>query len=141
MNDLLYDSMLIWRAYNTAKNAHANQFRRDRKTAYITHPMGVEKLLANQSEEIRAVALLHDVLEDTNVKEHDLRTVFSSVIVDAIVAMTHNVDETYEEYISRVKGNNIACKVKIADMLHNLSCNPSKKQVSKYLKGLEFLFS
>lgn len=141
MNHPLYTNTDIWRAYNIALQAHNGQFRRDGKTEYITHPMAVESLLQNESVEIRIVALLHDVLEDTKVKENDLRSIFSSNIVDAIVALTHYDGETYDEYLSRVKSNKIACKVKICDMLHNLSCSPSKKQISRYLKGLEFLFS
>jgi len=140
MNSLLFNaSHLVWRAYNIAKNAHSGTFRRDQITEYITHPLAVEKLLEKECDYIRMVALLHDVLEDTSVTEKDLAIDFPQEVVDAVVLLTHKKDEAYEDYIKKVKENKIARKVKITDMLHNLSCNPTQKQINKYLKGLEFL--
>lgn len=141
MNGILFNaSHLVWRAYNVAKTAHAGSFRRDQITEYVTHPLAVEKLLERECDNIRMVALLHDVLEDTSITEKDLAIDFPQEVVEAVVLLTHKKDESYEDYLKKVKENKISCKVKITDMLHNLSCNPTQKQVNKYLKGLEFLF-
>jgi (p)ppGpp synthase/HD superfamily hydrolase len=136
----LFDApSIIWRAYSLAKEAHKDQFRRDGTTRYISHPTSVETLLQKENDSTRIAALLHDVLEDTTISETDLYIVFPKDAIDAVVILTHKKGESYEEYLKKVKENKIACKVKIADMLHNLSCEPTQKQISKYLKGLEFL--
>jgi len=141
MTGILFNaSHLVWRAYNVAKTAHAGSFRRDQITEYIMHPLAVEKLLERECDNIRMVALLHDVLEDTSITEKDLAIDFPQEVIDAVVLLTHKKDESYEDYLKKVKENKLSCKVKIIDMLHNLSCNPTQKQVNKYLKGLEFLF-
>lgn len=46
---------------------------------------------------------------------------------------------SYEEYLARVRANPIACRVKVADMLHNLSDSPTQKQILKYARGLLIL--
>ena len=48
----------------------------------------------------KAVAYLHDVLEDTNVTVDELRNMFSNEIVDGVITLTHRKDESYFEYIS-----------------------------------------
>jgi hypothetical protein len=54
-------------AEQIARKAHVNQFRRDGVTPYITHPEAVVKKLGTESDDVLAVAWLHDVLEDTCV--------------------------------------------------------------------------
>jgi len=139
--DNSYDNPLIHKARYFATLAHHGQFRRDGHTPYVSHPMAVEALINKCNTDERIVALLHDVLEDSDyVTEGMLSKEFNSTVIDALKAMTHYPDETYEEYLVAVKKNPIARKVKIADILHNLSCDPTKKQIEKYLKALTFLF-
>jgi hypothetical protein len=67
----------------------------------------------------------------------DATNAFIISIVDDDVSITGSMNgEIDEDYLKKVKENKISCKVKITDMLHNLSCNPTQKQVNKYLKGL-----
>lgn len=87
---------------------------------YIFHPIIVASLLESPTEEEQIVAILHDVLEDTCCTENDLRTLFSKTVVDAVVAMTRQKDETYFTYIDRCLQNPIARKVKEADVKHNI---------------------
>ena len=136
-----YDPIVIT-AMAVAYREHAGQFRKDGVTLYITHPLAVMELLKGKSAYTLAVAVLHDVLEDSKDIhiERKLTAEFNSTIMDALKAMTHYPDESYEEYLVAVKKNDIAKVVKIADICHNLSCSPSKKQVEKYLKALKFLF-
>lgn len=133
-------STLLERAEMIARRAHASQFRRDGVTPYIEHPRAVVAKLANESEEVRAVAWLHDVLEDTEETPSSLyEAAIPTMVVDAVLCLTKQELDTYDDYLQRVKENPIARKVKIADMLHNLSDAPTERQIIKYAKGLLFL--
>lgn len=83
------------------------------------------------TDEEKAVAYLHDVVEDTNISLEDLRKIFSSNIVEAIDAITKRENETYEDYLKRVSMNKIARKVKISDMLHNMDLTRLEKITKK----------
>lgn len=94
----------------------------------------------------KAVAYLHDVLEDTNVTVDELRNMFSNEIVDGVITLTHRKDESYFEYISRVSTSKLAKKVKAADLLHNLDITrikePTKtdyERLEKYKKAILYL--
>lgn len=66
------------------------------------------------------VALLHDIIEDTDVTAGDLYAQgFTTEIVKAIETMTHRNNEDYFSYVRRVKTNQIARVVKVADLNHN----------------------
>ncbi|MBQ7607260.1 MAG: hypothetical protein IJU76_04760, partial [Desulfovibrionaceae bacterium] len=60
------------------------------------------------------VALLHDVLEDTEVTQEELAKVFPPEIIDAIFALTRQAGEDYESFIYRCATNRLSRKVKIA---------------------------
>lgn len=75
----------------------------------------------------KAVAYLHDVLEDTSVTVDELRNMFPNEIVDGVITLTHRKDESYFEYISRVSTSKLAKKVKAADLLHNLDITRIKE--------------
>ena len=70
---------------------------------------------------LKQIALLHDVIEDSPLTIGDLRSMGISALVAATVAILTREDETYSEYIDRVKGNKLATEVKIADIKDNLS--------------------
>ncbi|MFM7888417.1 MAG: hypothetical protein ACKPCM_17380 [Pseudanabaena sp.] len=97
--------------------------------------------------ESKIVAVLHDAIEDSDLTITDLvQQGFPDFIVQAIAAITKLEREPYEEYISRVKSNAIARKVKIADLLHNMDLsritNPTEKdfqRLEKYQKVLQEL--
>lgn len=135
--------------------AHKGQFRRDGITPYSNHPIKVESMLKTTEEKI--VALLHDVVEDCEgyylFSEHDKSKFFitkennndticmelSKEVYEALVLLTYSRDLSYSKYIMEIKHNNLAKKVKIADMFHNISDNASEKQKSKYFKALKIL--
>jgi len=123
-----------------AISAHSGQFRRDGKTPYIEHPYAVADRVEHLGYKYICVALLHDVLEDTKVTAHDLLTAgIQEDIVAAVQILTKHPSRNYDEYIKLVKFNNLACHVKIADMLSNLADSPTNKQIHKYAHGLLFL--
>ncbi len=69
-------------------------------------------------------AVLHDAVEDTEITLGDLRDAgYPPEIVDAIDALTHRTNESYEQYVDRVARNTVARRVKIADLEENLANN------------------
>lgn len=121
-----------------ATDAHKDQYRRDGLTPYIDHPRSVVRRLTTVDE--KCVGWLHDVLEDTNLTAKDLLTAgVPSHIVDGVIYITKRKSESLQEYYVGVKHNALSTKVKIQDMLHNLSDSPTEKQIIKYSKGLLFL--
>ncbi len=115
-------------------SAHAGQFRRDGVTPYHTHPMAVADAVP---DELKPAALLHDVLEDTETKAMDLHGI-SIKTLQTVMVLTRR-EETYQQYISIVLMYPDAVKIKIADMEHNLSCQPSEHSKQKIAKWLPVL--
>lgn len=134
------------RAIILATRAHSGQVDRSGQP-YILHPLRV--MLKMSSEEARIVAVLHDVLEDTDVTAHDLAAEgFSQEIVEAVQAMSRHEDEEYEDFVQRAKHNSLARTVKIADIEDNMdpsrNVEPSEKdmaRLSKYGRALDELMT
>ena len=125
-----------------ATKSHQGQFRRDGVTPYITHPEAVANAFPTKCEGLKAVAWLHDVLEDTNTTEEDLLQAGISLwVVQAVQYLTKTPGEDYLAYLARVKASGIAADVKVQDILHNLGDDPSPKQVKKYAIALKFLLA
>jgi len=122
-------------AYDIALKAHKGQ--KDKcGEQYFKHPLTVSNKLSGEKDKI--VALLHDVIEDTDVTVNDLKEAgFSDEVVLAVSVITKEAGEDYEEYLNRVKQNPIALRVKIADMEHNSDISRIKNPTEKDLKRLE----
>jgi GTP diphosphokinase / guanosine-3',5'-bis(diphosphate) 3'-diphosphatase len=85
---------------------------------YIDHPLRVMSNVETLEEKI--VAVLHDVVEDSNLTLEDLRVAgFSDLIVEAIDAISKREGEKRNDYLRRVMDNPVALNVKIADMTDN----------------------
>ena len=84
---------------------------------YIFHPYHLAELMDTEDECI--CALLHDVVEDTNITFKQLEKEFSKEIIDALKLLTHDKKVPYEEYVLKIKENPLAKKVKLADLKHN----------------------
>ncbi len=126
-----------------AYEAHKNQVDKS-GVPYIYHPIHVAEQMDTENECI--IALLHDVVEDTNVTFKQLEEVFSKEIIDILKLLTREENIEYDEYIKRIKNNSIACKVKIADLTHNLDktrldfvTEVDVKRNEKYKKALQIL--
>ena len=86
---------------------------------YILHPLRV--MAGMQTDAERIVAVLHDVVEDTDVTLEDLRELgYDPEIVEAINHLSRREGETYEEFIQRIKPNPLARRVKLGDLLDNM---------------------
>jgi (p)ppGpp synthase/HD superfamily hydrolase len=104
-----------------AARAHRGQrYPSPEREPYIFHPLRVMLSLRNPADQI--VAVLHDAIEDTELERHHLvETGYPPEIVGAIDALTHRADESYDEYIERVAGNEIARRAKLVDLRENLA--------------------
>jgi (p)ppGpp synthase/HD superfamily hydrolase len=115
--------------------------------AYILHPIRIMMLM--ESFEERIVALLHDVVEDSEVTLEDLMTVeFPVIIIEAVRLLTRKHRQPYEQYILALKTNKLASKVKLADLEDNLNTKRLKKigvsdkiRLDKYKKAHKLLLS
>lgn len=130
---------LVELARHLATQAHAGPFRRDGTTPYIAHPAGVVRNLEGESAEVLAAAWLHDVVEDTATSPEGLRAAgIPESVVKAVRVLTKG-DEDDADYLARVRGNPIARRVKMADLLHNLGDRPTERQVIQYARALLYL--
>lgn len=104
-------------ALRIAANAHEGQTDRAGKP-YILHPLRVAMALSSDDEIV--TALLHDVMEDSDYGEEELsRAGIPCHIMEALRLLTHDKAESYMDYVRRIKGNELARAVKIADLRHN----------------------
>ncbi len=117
-------------------SAHAGQFRRDGVTPYHTHPMAVADAVP---DELKPAALLHDVIEDCNVAKWQLFDHFRDETIIAVDLLTRPKEMPYSLYIKAMLHNHDAVRIKIADMEHNLSCQPSENSKQKIAKWLPIL--
>ena len=134
--------MNLERAIEIAVTAHRGQT--DKSGApYILHPLRV--MLSLESEEERIVAVLHDVVEDSEDWPLDrlLAEGLPEGLAAALESVTRNDDETYMEFIERSKTNAIGRRVKAADLRDNMDLSridsPTEKdhrRTEKYRRAL-----
>lgn len=109
----------VEKAIEIALAAHQGQVDKANEP-YILHPLRVMSKLDGENE--RVVGVLHDVVEDTDVTLSDLiEAGFNREVIAAIDALTRKTGETYNDYISRVLTNSLACVVKLVDLEDNLN--------------------
>ena len=112
---------------------------------YVWHPIHVMINVKGYNEKI--VALLHDIVEDTEVTVPDLKNLkFSKEVIEAVDVITKKKDQEYFSYLKSIKDNSIAKKVKIEDLKHNSDLKRlrsiTQKDIDraiKYKKALDYL--
>lgn len=125
-------------------DAHKNQVDKS-GMPYVFHPFHLAEQM--ETEETIIVALLHDIIEDTEYTIEDLiKEGFEKTVVDAVALMTHADGVDYMQYIAAIKQNPIAKAVKLADLRHNSNISrldvideKAYERRKKYLEALEFL--
>ena len=124
------------KAIEVALNAHRGQTDRYGRP-YILHPLHV--MMQMDTEEEMAAAVLHDVVEDSEMTLADLREKgFSDGVLEAVRLMTHDkTATTYEEYVRRLQPHPIARKIKMADLQHNMDIRRMDRVREKDLERLE----
>ena len=125
-------------------DAHKNQEDKS-GMPYVFHPFHLAEQMPD--EECTIVALLHDVIEDTDFNTVDLEALgFSESVLEALKLMTHDSQVPYLEYVAALKHNRIARTVKLADLRHNSDLTRLKsindkdiRRVEKYKKAILLL--
>lgn len=113
---------------------------------YVYHPFHLAEQMDTEAETI--VALLHDVVEDN--RDYPLQRIkdmgFSDEVIEALELMTHDDSVPYMDYVSKLKSNPIARKVKLADLRHNSDLSrldtideAAIERLKKYKEAYEYL--
>ena len=85
---------------------------------YVFHPFHLAEQM--ETEDTTIVALLHDVVEDSELTLDDLRQMgFGDTVIAALALLTHDPAVEYMDYVRAIKDNPIARAVKLADLRHN----------------------
>lgn len=107
---------LTAKAMRIAYDAHHGQVDKG-GLPYIFHPMHLAE--AMEDEISCCAALLHDVVEDTDVTMEDLAKEFPEEVIEVLKLLTHPEEVPYFDYVRKIKENPIAVKIKLADIAHN----------------------
>ena len=112
---------LIQKAMKFAYDAHHGQTDQC-GVPYIFHPFYVAELVsAAMPDEVSVcVALLHDVIEDTDVTLEQLEQEFPGEISETVALLTHNSEDDYFDYVRNLKKSPVAVQVKAMDLSHNM---------------------
>lgn len=112
---------------------------------YVFHPFHLAEQMTDEATTV--VALLHDVVEDTELTFEDLeKQGFGEEIISALKLLTHNDDTPYMDYVAKIETNKIATAVKLADLRHNSDLSrldtvdeKALKRKEKYEKAIKIL--
>jgi len=117
---------IVEKAKEIAEKAHEGQVRKSDGSPYIAHPLAVAEILKGHgfSDVVVAAGLTHDVLEDTDMREAELRAQLGDEVVDIVVAVSEDKslpwEERKEKYIETVAtGSEDVKAVSVADKIHN----------------------
>ena len=117
-----------------ALTAHRGQTERN-GDPYILHPLRL--MVGFQDEHCRMAAILHDVVEDTEVTLQELIDKgLPELVAQAVELLTHQAEDSYDDYLARLAPNPIARKVKLADMSDNSNVHRLPKVLEKDCKRL-----
>lgn len=114
MSDFSFDALR--RALELAEEFHHGQTDKLGKP-YIIHVVNVAFNVSRGLPQI--VALLHDIVEDTDCSLEFIREEFGNAVADAVDAITKREGENYMVYLHRVRSNGLAREVKLADIGDN----------------------
>ena len=137
---------LTKRAILFAFDAHRGQYDKS-GLPYIAHPLHVAESMETEDECV--VALLHDVLEDTDITVEDLTRIgISDRQIAALKLLCHDDSVPYLEYVQSIRVDPIARKVKLADLHHNsdltrlnVITTQDIERVEKYKQAIEILLN
>lgn len=112
---------------------------------YVFHPFHLAEQMTD--EITTCVALLHDVVEDTDMTFEKLSELgFTTEIIEALKLLTHDDSVPYMDYVKEIAKNPVAKAVKLADLRHNSDLTrldvideKALKRAEKYKKAMELL--
>ena len=131
-------------ALSIATEAHRGQFDKA-GIDYIEHPIYVASQV--DTEEEKAVALLHDVIEDSPFTAEELLLAgLLETVVTAVQILSKKKGQDYQTYLKTVKSNPLARAVKLADLKHNSDLlrletitDKDLERLEKYKKAIDYL--
>ena len=131
---------LLERAIEIAVTAHKEQIDKAEKP-YILHPLKL--MFKMQTENEMIVAVLHDVVEDTDWTIEKLVVEgFDEEVITAVKLLTHDKKIPYKKYIEAIKTNKIALKVKLANLEDNMDikriAHPKFKDYARLAEYLKY---
>ena len=111
------------RALAFATKKHKGQLRIG-GAPYISHPVAVADIVARWGYGLpyQITALFHDLLEDTNATEQQIRRLGGKQVLQAVRLLTKPQGYVMADYMAAIRSNDMARVVKAADRLHNLQC-------------------
>ena len=122
-------------ALSIATEAHKGQFDKA-GVDYVEHPIYVASQV--DTEEEKAVALLHDVIEDSPFTAEELLLAgLLETVVTAVQILSKKKGQDYQTYLENVKSNPLARVVKLADLKHNSDLSRLSSVIDKDLERLE----
>lgn len=128
-NDLLNLAIVV------ATNAHRGQ--KDKQgQPYILHPLRVMTNPRLVTDDERIIAVLHDVLEDTETSEQDLIDIFGTDIVSKVKILSRSDNEDYKSYINRLCIDDTIMKVKLSDIEDNLRDGCPESSRKRYFDAM-----
>ena len=133
-------------ALKIAEKAHEGQLDKAGEP-YINHPIRVSNSFKPTQVVERTVALLHDVLEDSDITVQDLRQAgIPNFIIECVECLTRKSNESYPQFIMRCSKHEITTAVKLADLEDNLDVKRLRElgqndliRINKYLEARRFL--
>lgn len=135
---------ILAKAIQFASNAHVNQTDKG-GNAYILHPLRIMMRLRTSDEELMAIAVLHDVVEDCGVTFDDLRVLgMTERVIRGVKDLTRQAGESYEQFIERLANNYDALLIKREDIRDNSDVTRLKgitekdlARMQKYMKAFK----
>lgn len=136
MNSYIKALFIMLNAHRTQKDKGGHP--------YFLHPLRISKKLLDKRAKV--VALLHDVLEDSEKYTLDDFKFLDDEQKEALKLLTHDKYEDYFDYINKIKKNELARKVKIIDLKDNMNLkrlktitDKDKERYKKYLRAIDLL--
>ena len=140
---------IAYRAYQYALVLHEGQYRQSGEP-YIIHPLNVAYILAEMHADIDTICagLLHDTLEDTNIRKEDIAHDFNQTVADLVDGVTKlskmnfssKQDQIYANIRKIITGITEDVRIiiiKLADRLHNMRTLQFKSEFKQKENSLE----
>lgn len=124
-------------AIHIAVTAHAGQYDKG-GNPYILHVLKVMHYLKSEDAELQTIAVLHDIVEDTDITYEELcQAGMSERVISAVSCLTKIKGQTQQEYLNAVLSNKDACLVKLQDLRHNTDIRRLKGVTAKDIERVK----
>ena len=128
----------VEKAKQIAEEIHRSQTRRDGEP-YITHPEWVAAQFKH--DDFKAVAWLHDTIEDGGL--HALWLMLKHNIpwriIESVILISRLSNEPWMQYIKRLRRDEYARRVKLMDLVHNVTDAPGEQARARYRDAMAYL--